>query len=130
VHLADPGHRGGCGERVSGERVGDGLQLLDVPPDDLVLGAETLGEGGVRRGQRRGGGHRSQRAQRVEAGVGYADGELIGLGDPAAEADIAAGPDHDVRRQPTAVRRHHASSPPSKCGRSSTSSRRSPGSTT
>ena len=47
VHLADPGHRGGRGERVGGERVGGGPQLLDVIPDDLVLGAEPLGECGV-----------------------------------------------------------------------------------
>ena len=36
----------------------------------------------------------------------------------------------DVRRQPTPVSRHQASSPPSRCGRLSTSSRRRPGSTT
>ena len=66
MRLADPGHRGGRGERVGGERVGGDPQLLDVPPDEEVLGAEPLGEGGVRRGKRRGGGYRPQRAQRVE----------------------------------------------------------------
>ena len=51
---------------------------------------------------------------------------LQGQGQPGR-----AGARHqDVRRQPTPVSRHQASSPPSRCGRSSTSSRRRPGSTT
>jgi hypothetical protein len=51
---------------------------------------------------------------------------LQGQGQPGR-----AGPRHqDVRRQPTPVSRHQAASPPSMCGRSSTSPRRSPGSTT
>jgi hypothetical protein len=73
---------------------------------------------------------RARRPDRVRPPVDDPDRGAVGVrlqgqGQPGR----ARARHQDVRRQPTPVSRHQAASPPSRCGRSSTSSRRSPGST-
>ena len=65
-----------------------------------------------------------------EANPATRDERAAGTGPWSAGATTCWRPRAPSHVLPTSVSRHHASSPPSRLGRSSTSSRRSPGSTT